>query len=45
MWLIDHTEAYRDAVRKALGNLKGKYIGACWADKSADGFADSIEGP
>ena len=44
MWLLDKTEAYRDAVRKALGNLRGKYIGACWADKSADGFADSIEG-
>jgi hypothetical protein len=44
LWLLDKTEAYRDAVRKALGNLRGKYIGACWADKSADGFADSIEG-
>lgn len=44
MWLMDKTRAYRDAVRKALGNLKGKYIGACWRDKSADGFADSIEG-
>ena len=44
MWLIDRTEAYRDAVRKALANLKGKYVGACWADTSADGFADSIEG-
>ncbi len=44
MWLIDKNENYRDAVRKALSSLKGKYIGACWADKSADGFADSIEG-
>lgn len=44
MWLVDKTMAYRDAVRKALGNLKGKYVGACWGDKSADGFADSIEG-
>ena len=44
MYLTDKVEAYRDVVRKALGNLKGKYIGACWADKSADGFADSIEG-
>ena len=44
MWLVDHNEAYRDAVRKVLGNLKGKYVGACWGDKSADGFADSIEG-
>ena len=44
MWMIDKTDAYRDAIRKALGNLKGKYIGACWDDTSADGFADSIEG-
>jgi hypothetical protein len=44
MWLMDKTAAYRDAVRHALSNLKGKYIGACWGDKSADGFADSIEG-
>jgi hypothetical protein len=44
MWLLDQTAAYRDAVRKALANLKGKYVGACWGDTSADGFADSIEG-
>ena len=44
MWLVDRTESYRDAVRHALGNLNGKYVGACWGDKSADGFADSIEG-
>lgn len=44
MWLMDRNETYRDAVRKALGNLKGKYVGACWGDTSADGFADSIEG-
>ncbi len=44
VWLLDGTEAYREAVRRALGNLRGKYVGACWADKSADGYADSIEG-
>jgi hypothetical protein len=44
LWLMDKTRAYRDAVRKALGNLKGKYVGACWHDVTADGFADSIEG-
>jgi hypothetical protein len=44
MYLLDNTEAYRDAVRKALSNLKGKYVGAPWDDKSADGYADSIEG-
>jgi len=44
MYLVDKKDAYREAVRKALGNLKGKYVGAPWADKSADGYADSIEG-
>jgi hypothetical protein len=44
IWLTDHTERYREAVRRVLGNLEGKYVGACWADTSADGFADSIEG-
>ncbi len=44
VYLLDKTEAYREAVRKALGNLKGKYVGAAWGDKSADGYADSIEG-
>ncbi len=44
LYLLDHTAAYREAVRKVLGNLKGKYVGAPWADKSADGYADSIEG-
>ena len=44
VWLIDKTAGYRDAVLKALSNLKGKYVGAPWADKSADGYADSIEG-
>jgi len=44
MWRIDGTTVYRDAVRQALGNLLGKYVGACWGDTSADGFADSIEG-
>lgn len=44
LYLLDGTEAYRDAVRKALSNLKGKYVGPAWADTSADGFADAIEG-
>ncbi len=44
LWMLDRTRAYREAGRKALSSLKGKYIGACWRDKSADGFADSIEG-
>jgi len=44
MWLLDGNENYRQAVLQALRNLKGKYLGACWGDKSADGYADSIEG-
>ncbi len=44
VYLLDHTEAYRQAVVKALRNLKGKYVGAPWADRSADGYADAIEG-
>lgn len=44
LFLIDRTESYREAVRKALSHLKGRYVGAPWADKSADGYADSIEG-
>ena len=38
MYLLDGTEAYRDAVRKVLGNLKGNYTGVRWGDKSADGY-------
>ena len=36
--------AYRDAVRKALGALDGKYRGFDWEDLGADGDADAIEG-
>lgn len=43
-FLIDGTEAYRDAVRKALSNLKAHYTGFPWQRGSADGYADSIEG-
>jgi hypothetical protein len=44
LWQVDRTAAYRDAVIQALSHLKGRYVGACWGDTSADGFADSIEG-
>ena len=44
VWLVDGTPAYRDAVRKALGNLKAHYTGQVWERGSADGYADSIEG-
>jgi hypothetical protein len=45
-YLLDGKTAYRDAVRKALSNLKEHYtgqggMGQCW---TADGYADSIEG-
>jgi hypothetical protein len=44
VYLVDHTAAYREAVRLPLGRLHGKYVGAAWSDTSADGYADSIEG-
>ena len=34
VWLIDKTERYRDAVRRVLGNLQGKYVGACWGEQA-----------
>ncbi len=45
-FLLDGTEAYRDAVRAALGNLKRYYTGKGGMNQSdmADGYADSIEG-
>lgn len=42
MWLLDKKEAYREAVREALGNLKEHYTGFDWG--RMDGYADSIEG-
>ena len=42
-WLLDGTTAYRDAVRKALGNLREHYTGHPWPG-GMDGYADSIEG-
>lgn len=44
MYLVGGAPGYRDAVRHVLGNLSGKYEGMPWADRSADGHADSIEG-
>jgi hypothetical protein len=46
LYLLDGTTAYRDAVRKALGNLKEHYSqqGGMCQSNSADGYADSIEG-
>ena len=44
--MLDKTAAYRDAVRKALGNLKQHYTGqgGMCQSNTADGYADSIEG-
>ncbi|MBN2476521.1 MAG: hypothetical protein JXB62_18040 [Pirellulales bacterium] len=42
VYLIDNTEAYREAVRKVLGNLHEHLTTYHWG--SADEYADSIEG-
>lgn len=44
LWLVDGTEAYREAVIKALSNLKAHATGHVWEHGSSDGYADSIEG-
>jgi hypothetical protein len=44
VYLIDKTEAYRQAVRYALGNLLQYYRDYKWEGGGADGYADSIEG-
>ncbi|MHC4483965.1 MAG: glycoside hydrolase family 88 protein [Planctomycetota bacterium] len=44
VYLIDKTQAYRRAVRKALGSLKTHYSDYKWERGGADGYADSIEG-
>ena len=43
VYLIDKTDSYRDAVRKALSNLNEYYRNYPWEGTSADGYADSIE--
>jgi len=45
-FLLDGTTAYRDAVRKALSNLKAHHTGkgGMCQSNTADGYADSIEG-
>jgi hypothetical protein len=43
VYLLDGTEAYREAVRKVIGNL-AKYRGHHWQKVGpADGYADAIE--
>ncbi|WP_425395568.1 hypothetical protein [Aeoliella sp.] len=44
VYLLDGTQSYREATRKALGCLKPHYWSFAWQGKSADGIADSVEG-
>lgn len=44
VYLVDGRQDYREAVRKALGNLKLHYLNYRWLGGVADGYADSIEG-
>ncbi len=44
VYLLDHTEAYREAVLIPLRNLNEHYRRYDWEGGSADGYADAIEG-
>jgi hypothetical protein len=44
VYLVDGTQAYREATVKALACLAGKYRGYKWEENRADGYADAIEG-
>jgi hypothetical protein len=43
VYMIDKTEAYRQAVLKVLSSLNDNYRNYPWEGDSSDGFADSIE--
>jgi hypothetical protein len=43
VYLIDKTDAYRQATVKALENLNDHYKNYEWEGSSSDGYADSIE--
>jgi len=43
VYLIDGTESYREATRKAMSNLNEHYRSYPWEGPSADGYADSLE--
>ncbi len=43
VYLIDRTDAYRQAAIKALENLNDHYRNYKWEGSSSDGYADSIE--
>jgi len=44
LYLVDGTESYRAATRRALESLQPYYTGHRWEGGSADGYADAIEG-
>ncbi|MCK5821839.1 MAG: hypothetical protein KAH17_08130, partial [Bacteroidales bacterium] len=48
VYLVDGTEAYREAIKKTLSSLNGKYNNFLWEGRggtgSSDGYADAIEG-
>ena len=43
VYLVDKTEAYREAALKALATLNDNYRNFDWEHGSSDGYADSIE--
>jgi hypothetical protein len=43
VYLIDGTEAYRQATRKAMSNLNEHYRSYPWESPPSDGYADSLE--
>jgi hypothetical protein len=44
VYLLDRTEAYREAVLGALGVLNARYRGFNWESLGQDGDADAVEG-
>ena len=44
VYLIDGTEAYKEATLRALETLEKNYRSYRWEGESADGYADAIEG-
>lgn len=44
VYLIDHTENYRQSFLSMLKNLNNKYRNFAWEGKSHDGYADALEG-
>jgi hypothetical protein len=44
VYLLDGTEAYREAVRRALSSLNVNYRGFNWESLGQDGDADAVEG-